>query len=288
MVASWSASAGRDVLKALIQDGCAQMLAPRYARLCMADLWRRAAVFFAADDTLKLACRTDIGEGYRPYASEYTDTPHQLDLVESFAASFALSGDGTRFSNEPGRSLCESLVEVQTVLSGLAEHVVSGVTRLLGHPEPNEHLGFLNWSRMQINYGEPHRAARDSIHVPHEDGNFLSIIAATAPGLEQLDSTGGVRDLWSSDDEFVLIAGEIFTWVTAGAIATGFHRVRRDINYTKRYSAIFFGDPDPASVAHWAPWVRPGELFQRITDGWVRSGVPPVQKAFEARQEATR
>jgi isopenicillin N synthase-like dioxygenase len=272
------------MVETLIHAGCVSIPSPPAIIGHLNDVWRLGARFFEAETNLKIACRTDIGEGYRAYASEYTDAPEHLDLVESFSASVAFGTVRTAFPAGPAHDLSESLIAAQRALCQLAEAAASGVFALLGH-RSDARFGFLNWSRMQLNHGQLHQMHRDLVHVPHEDGNFLTILAATAAGLEQLNPDGTIRDLWSDDEHLVLIAGEIMTWVTGGAVATGFHRVRRDTQVSERYSAIYFCDPDPATSTHWAPWVDHRALFDHITAGWLRSGVPPVQTTLYSNEE---
>lgn len=250
----------------------------------IANILVKAADFFRNDD-LKMAYRTDIGEGYRPFAFEYTDSPDQPDLVECFSCSCSRSSIKSSFPEGRGLALYEVLLAAHEAFADLAENLTREVFNALmsSNLPPTFRFGFLEWSRLQVNYGVTQRAQRELLHVLHEDGNLLTIAYSTAPGLELVASDGEIQDLWCSrKDRLITIAGKIFSSVTKGRVPPGYHQVRRRLDVHERFALLYFADPDPRAFQGLDCPLSPHEVYECITQGWLRSGVAPVQVRLDS------
>lgn len=281
-----------DEITDLIVCGCQIIRCTSELQETITRVLRCAESFFhSSDNEHKLSYRTEEGEGYRPFASEYTDSPDQPDLVECFSCSLTRSSVKSRLPEGQGLQLYDSLLKAHQVFADFSENITRELFRALGVelPPPSCRFGFLEWSRLQINYGVIERAARELLHVKHEDGNFLSIAFATAPGLELITANGKIYDLWRADNDYVaVIAGEILTSVTSGRVSTGFHQVRRRSDTRERLALLYFADCDPESLRGLNASVSTDYIYERITQGWLRSGVAPVQIRDRHREDKDR
>ena len=240
--------------------------------------------FRTPDDSYKMAHHTDIGEGYRPFATEYTDSPDHPDLVEWFSCSVSRNSVEKTFPQGSGLRLYRSLLGAQPLFAEVVENLTVEVFHKAGIEIPSTRFlfDFLGWSRLQVNYGVNSRTERDLLVVPHEDGNFLTLVYSTQPGLELLSNEGTEELWWGSGDKIAVLAGEILTAATAGAVATGFHQVRRLNAVERRLSLIYFADPDPFLLELSGAPVLALDAFNLITNGWLRSGVPPVRTSLSS------
>lgn len=264
----------------LIQQGCRVMACTPSLRQLIAQAISAATTFFSSSDELKLSYCTDLGEGYRPYASEYTDRPEQLDLVESFSCSITREAVKMEFPGGPGLRLYNTLLLAHGCFADFVESTTKELFRTLSIdlPSPQFRFGFREWSRLQINYAVTGRATRDLLHVLHEDGGFLTLAFATAPGLELVSSDGRIRSLWwPGQAPAILLAGGVLSAATNERVRTGYHQVRRHAEINDRYSLLYFADPDPRLLHQVSSTLSVEQIYAKITQGWLRSGVPPVQ-----------
>lgn len=264
----------------LRQTGHQSLSCPEEVRDGIDQILETAYAFFQDSEVSKRAYQTDTGEGYRAFANEYTDSPTQPDLVECFSCSLPRSYE-LSFPTGAGSDLYNAMIRANASYAALAEQLARGLfTELdLFSASPFD-LGFLNWSRLQVNYGEGYRASRDLLHVLHEDGDLFTIAFATAPGLE-LITDSGPADLWQPDNcQLTLLAGGILTCITKSAVRTGFHQVRCHPEVHRRLAILYFADFDPRAVERLRTQVTAEQVYEQVTQGWLRSGVAPVQTSL--------
>lgn len=224
---------------------------------------------------------TTVGEGYRAFATEYTDSPDQPDLVEVFSCSVPRAVARAGFPSGPGLALYDALLGAHPLYAELADQLARRLLASVGMElAPDFSFDFLNWSRLQLNFGVLRRARRTLLNVRHEDQNFITIGFATAPGLEVVTDDHPV-DLWGvRGPELVVLAGSILSIATHGAICTGFHQVRRRRDVNERISIIYFADASPAALVRIDPSRSQEGFFRLISEGWLSSGVAPVQASL--------
>jgi isopenicillin N synthase-like dioxygenase len=232
--------------------------------------------FFSSQESAKERYHTDAGEGFRAFATEYTDEPYQTDLVECFSCSLTRQSVRDRFPAGAGLALYDTMLQVQHLFAREAERLANDVLRALGsHPPDN--LEFERWSRLQVNHADMTRGDRDLLHVVHQDGNFLTLAFSTGPGLNVFRRDGSVERLWpESAGKLVVLAGEILSIVSGGRIGAAFHCVERRTDISQRLAVLYFADAEPELLAQYASG-DVNEIRDRISAAWLRSGVAPVQ-----------
>ena len=238
--------------------------------------------FFRSAQQTKQAYATGVGEGFRGFATEYTDEPHQTDLVECFSCSVTRRSIRSTFTAGPGLLLYDAMLDAQYIFASETERLARGVLLALGlRPSPN--LEFERWSRLQVNYAEMGRPGRDLLHVVHEDGDFLTLDFSTGPGLNVFRRDGTSQSLWpESAGKLVVLTGEILSIVSGGRIGSAYHCVERRPDLDERLALLYFADADPELLAQCAD--RDADMLRdRITAGWLRSGVAPVQPSGGSR-----
>jgi isopenicillin N synthase-like dioxygenase len=246
-------------------------LANAAERVC-ALAWR----FFSSPESAKERYHTDAGEGFRSFATEYTDEPYQADLVECFSSSLTRRSVRDRFPAGAGLALYETMLEVQRLFAREAERLANDILRALGFHSPNN-LEFEHWSRLQVNHADMTRGTRDLLHVIHQDGNFLTLAFSTGPGLSVFRRDGAVERLWpESAGRLVILAGEILSIVSGGRVEPAFHCVERRADIRQRLAVLYFADAEPELLARYTGG-DVNEIRDRVTAAWVRSGVAPVQ-----------
>jgi isopenicillin N synthase-like dioxygenase len=107
-------------------------------------------------------------------------------------------------------------------------------------------------SYLQINYYEPAQHSRDMLQDGHEDGHLLTLVTATAPGLE-IETADGYRPAELAEDEMLIMPGSLLTLMTGGQIPPLYHRVRNSFRKEPRYSMMYFVNPESDQVLE--PWV---------------------------------
>jgi isopenicillin N synthase-like dioxygenase len=244
-----------------------------------------ASQFFSSPDSAKERYHTDEGEGFRAFATEYTDEPHQTDLVECFSCSVTRQSVRYQFPAGAGLTLYDTMLEAQRLFARETERLAKNVLRALGfHPPDN--LGFEAWSRLQVNHAEMKRGDRDLLHVVHQDGNFLTLAYSNGPGLNVFRSDGNVVRLWpESAGKFVMLAGEILSIASGDRVRAAFHCVERRTDISQRLAVLYFADAEPELLAQYTS-CDVNEIRDRIKAAWLRSGVAPVQPGLNNVEEA--
>ena len=100
-------------------------------------------------------------------------------------------------------------------------------------------------SYLQINYCLPTPAERDLLQDKHEDGHMVTVLHATAPGLEiypgrALDE---VKPMLPGPDEIVIMPGSVLTALSGGKIQPLYHQVRNH-GLDDRQSLMYFVNPE--------------------------------------------
>src|SRR4029078_9354261 len=180
--------------------------------------------FFSSPESAKEPYHTDAGEGFRAFATEYTDEPYQTDLVECFSCSLTRQSVRDRFPAGVRLALYDTMLEAQRLFAREAERLANDVLRALGfHPPDN--LDFERWSRLQANHADMARGDRGLLPRVHRDGTFLRGAFSPGPGLNVFRRDGGVDRLWpQSAGKLVVLAGEILSIVSGVRVGAAFHR----------------------------------------------------------------
>ena len=167
---------------------------------------------------------TDHNYGYRPFGIEYSAIPERPDMNECFtlwSSRLDLIPNATDIDQLTG-----AFLDWRDSLAPLVGAVLDEVARAFGADAAPE---FEKASYLQINYCLPAPAERDLLQDKHEDGHMVTVLHATAPGLE-IYAEGGhsdaVQPMLPDHDQVVIMPGSVLTALSGGKIAPLYHQVR--------------------------------------------------------------
>jgi isopenicillin N synthase-like dioxygenase len=135
-------------------------------------------------------------------------------------------------------------------------------------------------SYLQFNYCLPTPPERDLLQDKHEDGHLLTVLHATAPGLEIfIDECAG--PLLPAPDEVVVMPGSVLTALTGGRVAPLYHQVRNhNLGEGERQSLMYFVNPEiDEPLYSWAASDRGERIDIRphVQNAPSMFGLPPVE-----------
>ena len=215
-------------------------------------VFEAARLFFHEADEMKIQNQRPKDLGYRPFASEYSQSPLNPDQVESFSVSVGMIS-GSDLVSANARILCEAMLSCYTVLESLAEELVIELARKLGKIEPGDLFrGELrHWSRLQLNYSKPKDVEVAFINESHEDGSLFTIAHTLQSGLELELYEDEFMTITNSPTDVLVIPGEIGWLLSGGTLRPMFHRVRPDSQCYERMALLFFADINPKLCQPW-------------------------------------
>jgi isopenicillin N synthase-like dioxygenase len=214
----------------------------------------------------------DRNYGYRPFGVEYSITPDRPDMNECF----------TLWSNRldliPGadeiQPLTDSFLAWRDVLEPLVTEVLDGVARHYGAGAAPR---FEAASYLQFNYCLLTPPERDLLQDKHEDGHMVTVLHATADGLEMYVNNEATPVLTAAD-EILIMPGSVLTALYGGKVAPLYHQVRNH-GLDDRQSLMYFVNPeikDPLFA-----WVESGDgsrtdIREHVKNAPTTFGLPPV------------
>ncbi len=213
-----------------------------------------AAEFFQLDIETKRKDALPFDAGYRPFGIEYSDSPNRPDLMESFSTSYFSHDAQKTLQTRQGKHLYKSMHALHNKLEILTENFVIKLADTIGGPHTGEKFrnALHQWSILQINHNINIEDTRSQyINDPHEDACLVTLISNTGPGLEFRMPDGTFSPINISDDELLLVPGEILWLLTGGVIQPLYHRVVRTESSLRRKALLFFADPDPELCTPW-------------------------------------
>jgi isopenicillin N synthase-like dioxygenase len=216
---------------------------------------------------------TDHNYGYRPFGIEYSLTPDRPDMNECFtvwSSRLDLIPQADQISDVTNSFLAwrDSLAPlVQAILDEVAKAFSAG-----GAPE------FEKASYLQMNYCLPTPAERDLLQDKHEDGHMVTVLHATAPGLE-IYVNDEVKPMLPAADEIVIMPGSVLTALSGGKIPPLYHQVRNH-GLDDRQSIMYFVNPEvDAPLYSWidAPDGSRADIREHVQNAPTMFGLPPVE-----------
>ena len=182
---------------------------------------------------------TDHNYGYRPFGIEYSVSPDRPDMNECFtvwSSRLDLIPNAEDISDLTG-----SFLSWRDSLAPLVQAILDEVARNFGIEGAPE---FEKASYLQINYCLPTPAERDLLQDKHEDGHMVTVLHATAPGLE-IYVNGEVKPMLPARDEVVIMPGSVLTALSGGKIEPLYHQVRNHcLGEGERQSIMYFVNPE--------------------------------------------
>jgi len=230
--------------------------------------------FFARPSDEKLVHgSTDHNYGYRPFGIEYSLTPDRPDMNECFTLwssrlDLIPNADKINDVTEAFLAWRDSLAPlVQAILDEVAAAFHAG-----GAP------AFEKASYLQMNYCLPTPPERDLLQDKHEDGHMVTVLHATAPGLE-IYVNDEVQPMLPDRDEVVIMPGSVLTALSGGKIQPLYHQVRNH-GLDDRQSIMYFVNPEvDAPLYSWidAPGGESTDIREHVQNAPTMFGLPPVE-----------
>lgn len=218
-----------------------EILAAGYARVrfsgrerdTLVDLRRKATEFFCKSDAEKrMHGSKDFNFGFRPYGRQYSVTPEELDVCESFAY----------WSDEPNliprhgeiAPFVEALRAHRSTVAELTGAILNQFAKHYAYPWA---LDFGPASYLEINW-YLQSSDRDLLQGRHEDGHLLSYVAPDDVGLE-IEVDGRMRPESFEEGEMLIMPGSSLTMMTGGVVPPMYHQVRNH-HVQRRIAVLYF------------------------------------------------
>jgi isopenicillin N synthase-like dioxygenase len=182
---------------------------------------------------------TDHNYGYRPFGIEYSVTPERPDMNEVFTLWASRLDLIPNAADIP--ELTGAFLAWRDSIAPLVKAVLDEVAADFGVDAAPE---FEKASYLQINSYLQTPDDRDLLQDKHEDGHMVTVIHATAPGLEiYADGVGGeAQPFLPEHDEIVIMPGSVLTALSGGKIEPLYHQVRNH-GLDDRQSIMYFVNP---------------------------------------------
>jgi isopenicillin N synthase-like dioxygenase len=220
----------------------------------------------------------DHNYGYRPFGIEYSRVPERPDMNECFTLW------SSRLDLIPNAGdiddLTGSFLDWRDSLAPLVQGILDEVAQHFG---ADKAPAFEKAAYLQINYCLPAPAERDLLQDRHEDGHMVTVLHATAPGLEIYPDGGTdgatVQPMLPGPDEIVIMPGSVLTALSGGQIEPLYHQVRNH-GLDDRQSIMYFVNPEiDEPLYSWidnADGVRT-DIREHVQNAPSMFGLPPVE-----------
>jgi isopenicillin N synthase-like dioxygenase len=216
---------------------------------------------------------TDHNYGYRPFGIEYSISPDRPDMNECFtlwSSRLDLIPNAADIEDVTGAFLGwrDALVPlVQAILDEIAKAFSAGSA-----PQ------FEKASYLQMNYCLPTPPERDLLQDKHEDGHMVTVLHATAPGLE-IYVNDEAQPVLPGRDEVVIMPGSVLTALSGGKIPPLYHQVRNH-GLDDRQSIMYFVNPEIDEPLY--SWVETADgervdIREHVQNAPSMFGLPPVE-----------
>ena len=281
---------GGELARRLEHDGLLVLPCPDLLRTRIEALWRAADGFFALPDLRKRANALPEHDGYHAIGEEYSERPDRPDLAESFWARLLHGGATARFPDPEGRAMHHAALAVSAGIEALLTPLTAALARHYAERwSPDLAFRCDRASHLQFNRYQPKRHGREILTDAHEDGLYLTLLFADAPGLEVRTPAGAWVPVQPRPGELIAMPGEIFSLLCGYRVPPLWHRVRNHPEVARRYSMMYFANPNPA--AGFRPWIADGsnagiDIIERAIMNPTRYGLPPLPRAQPVAAEA--
>lgn len=245
----------------------------------IAALWDAGRAFFTLPHEVRrrnvLAAEYD---GYHDIGQEFSAVPDRPDLAEAFWTRLIYAGETRRFPDEAARAVHRASLAVCREMERLLEDVTVRLARHYGGPD-----GYTfrcdQASHLQFNHYEPRAQTRELLQDPHEDGLYVTLWRADAPGLEIQALDGSWHPVRLGPGELLAMPGEIMSLLCGCRVPPLYHRVRNHPEIERRFSMMYFSNPNPSPALR--PWIANEanagiDILERAATNPTRYGLPPL------------
>jgi isopenicillin N synthase-like dioxygenase len=218
---------------------------------------------------------TDHNYGYRPFGIEYSISPDRPDMNECFTVWSSRLDLIPNAQDIP--DVTESFLSWRDSLAPLVQAILDEVAQNFGADGAPE---FEKASYLQINYCLPTPAERDLLQDKHEDGHMVTVLHATAPGLE-IYVNDEVKPMQPAQDEVVIMPGSVLTALSGGKIQPLYHQVRNHcLGEGERQSLMYFVNPEiDEPLFGWIDSAdgERADIREHVQNAPSMFGLPPVE-----------
>jgi isopenicillin N synthase-like dioxygenase len=216
---------------------------------------------------------TDHNYGYRPFGIEYSVSPERPDMNECFTVWSSRLDLIPNAQDVP--DLTGAFLDWRDSLAPLVKAILDEVAKNFGIEDAPE---FEKASYLQINYCLPAPVERDLLQDRHEDGHMVTVLHATAPGLE-IYVNDSAKPMLPGHDEIVIMPGSVLTALSGGKIEPLYHQVRNH-GLDDRQSLMYFVNPEIDEPLF--AWIESGEgeradIREHVQNAPSMFGLPPVE-----------
>ncbi|HEU5267073.1 MAG TPA: 2-oxoglutarate and iron-dependent oxygenase domain-containing protein [Jatrophihabitans sp.] len=216
---------------------------------------------------------SDHNYGYRPFGIEYSQTPDRPDMNECFTLWSSRLDLIPNAQDIP--ELTAAFLAWRDSLAPLVKAILDEVARNFGTDDAPE---FEKASYLQINYCLPAPPQRDLLQDKHEDGHMVTVLHATAPGLE-IYVNDEPKPMLPGPDEIVIMPGSVLTALSGGKIEPLYHQVRNH-GLADRQSLMYFVNPEiDEPLFGWidSPDGERVDIREHVQNAPSMFGLPPVE-----------
>ncbi len=231
------------------------------------------AFFERPDEAKRRHASEDFNYGYRPFGIEYSISADRPDMNECFTLW------ANRLDKVPGAEqiggLTDAFLGWRDALAPLVREILDQVARQFGAEGAPP---FENASYLQINYCLPTPPERDLLQDRHEDGHMVTVLHATAPGLE-IFVNDEATPMLPAADEIVIMPGSVLTALSGGKIPPLYHQVRNH-GLAERQSLMYFVNPElTAPLFGWidSPDGIREDIREHVKNAPTMFGLPQVE-----------
>jgi isopenicillin N synthase-like dioxygenase len=216
---------------------------------------------------------TDHNYGYRPFGIEYSLVPERPDMNECFtlwSSRLDLIPEADKITD-----VTEAFLAWRDSLAPLVQAILDQVAATFAAGRAPE---FEKASYLQMNYCLPTPPERDLLQDKHEDGHMVTVLHATAPGLE-IYVNDEVKPMLPDADEIVIMPGSVLTALSGGKIPPLYHQVRNH-GLDDRQSIMYFVNPEVDEPLYsWidAPDGSRADIREHVQNAPTMFGLPPVE-----------
>ena len=216
---------------------------------------------------------SDHNYGYRPFGIEYSVSPERPDMNECFTVWASRLDLINNAQDIP--ELTDSFLAWRDSLAPLVAAVLDKVAEEFGVEAAPE---FEKASYLQINYCLPTPLERDLLQDKHEDGHMVTVLHATAPGLE-IYVNDEAQPMLPAKDEIVIMPGSVLTALSGGKIEPLYHQVRNH-GLDDRQSIMYFVNPVVDEPLY--SWLESADgeradIREHVQNAPKMFGLPPVE-----------
>jgi len=216
---------------------------------------------------------TDHNYGYRPFGIEYSVTPDRPDMNEVFTLWASRLDLIPNADDIP--ELTGAFLQWRDSIAPLVQAILDEVAQAF---DVDAAPAFEKASYLQINSYFETPKDRDLLQDKHEDGHMVTVLHATAPGLEFYVGETATPFL-PERDQIMIMPGSVLTALSGGKIQPLYHQVRNH-GLDDRQSIMYFVNPVVDEPLY--SWLESADgeredIREHVQNAPKMFGLPPVE-----------